>query len=87
MSVRIAFRCPAEDRVIGVVVGESGALIDAQTIERCYEPEAGYTMAAQSVKDGVQLLCPRCSNPVVVRADDVDVYVVPGSLRIAKARG
>lgn len=81
----IHLSCPAENRVIGTVT-RIGASLDAGTIRRGYEPEPGYALGADDVKDGVQLLCPRCKNPVVIRADDVDLYVVPGTFRIAEAR-
>ena len=85
MTNSIPLCCPAENRVIGIVA-RVGASLDAETIRRGFEAEPGYALDAEHVKDGVQLLCPRCKNPVVIRADDVDLYVVPGTFRIAEVR-
>ena len=86
MTMHIALRCSAEDRVIGMVQRSAGSLIDADVLKRQLESEDGYAFDGSAIKDGVQLLCPRCENPVVVRAETADLYLVPGSLRVSIER-
>ncbi len=86
MTMHIALRCSAEDRVIGMVQSLSGSCIDAVALKRSLDSEDGYAFDSSSIKDGVQLLCPRCANPVVVRAENADLYLVPGSLRVSVER-
>lgn len=84
--MQITLRCPAEDRTIGTVAIAGGGRLDAKAIQGGYEAESGYELGEDTVKDGVQLLCPRCANPVVIPADDADLFLVPGTIRIAEAR-
>lgn len=86
MSIQVSFHCPAEDCVIGTITGEAGALIDAKAISSGYQAEEGYEFDLSAVKDGVQLLCPRCRNPVVIPAGEDEVYAVPGTIRFDERR-
>ena len=86
MTMHIALRCSAEDRVIGMVQSSAGSPIDADALKRHLDSEDGYAFDTAAIKDGVQLLCPRCANPVVVRAENSDLYLVPGSLRVSIER-
>lgn len=83
MSVRIPLRCPAENRIIGEVTAQRGVSVDERLLRTGYEAADGYALDVAAVKDGVQMLCPRCRNPLVFRADGEDVYAVPGTIRIA----
>lgn len=83
MSVHVPLRCPAENRVIGEVTVEAGARVDERLFRSGYEAVDGYALDVAAVKDGVQMLCPRCRNPLVFHADGEDVYAVPGTIRIA----
>jgi len=87
MSIRIPLRCSAENRVIGVLTGSPGARIDEQALRSGYEAADGYAADLGSVKDGVQMLCPRCKNPLVFDAGGEEVYAVPGTVRIAAGGG
>jgi len=84
MSVCIQLRCPAEDRVVGEITAMDGERIDERAFCSRYDAAEGYTFDAGAVKDGVQMLCPRCCNPLVFRTDGDDVYAVPGIIRIAE---
>jgi len=86
MTMHIALRCSAEDRVIGMVQSSAGSCINADALKRSLDAEDGYAFDSKAIKDGVQLLCPRCANPVVVRAENADLYLVPGSLRVCVER-
>lgn len=86
MTMHIALRCSAEDRVIGMVQSSAGSRIDADVLKRHLDSEDGYAFDASAIKDGVQLLCPRCANPVVVRAENSDLYLVPGTLQVSIER-
>ena len=65
---QISLRCPAENRVIGVVAGSAGARIDEHAFRFGYEAADGYALDVSTVKNGVQMLCPRCRNPLVFHA-------------------
>lgn len=84
--MQITLRCPAENRVVGIVTVRDGGCLDANAIRRGYEAERGYELGADTVKDGVQMLCPRCANPLAIPSDDADLYIVPGTIRVAQAR-
>ena len=83
MSLRIPLRCPAENRVVGIVTGQAGARVDEQVFRTGYEAADGYALDVATVKDGVQMLCPRCRNPLVFSRDGQEIYAVPGTIRIA----
>lgn len=83
MSVRIPLRCPAENRIIGEITAQRGVRVDERVLRTRYEAADGYPLDVSAVKDGVQMLCPRCRNPLVFHADGEDVYAVPGTIRIA----
>jgi len=83
MSVHIPLRCLAENRVIGEVAVQHGARVDELALRTGYEGVDGYALDLAVVKDGVQMLCPRCRNPLVFHADGADVYAVPGTIRVA----
>jgi len=84
MSIYVVFRCSAEKCDIGTLEAQPSDSIDAIAIQQKYRAKEGYALNSENVKDGVQLLCPRCSSPVAIRADAVDFYFVPGAVRIGE---
>lgn len=92
--------CSAEKKRIAELELPSDKLIERDDIVRGFRPVAEvYAVLDRSgrdragsdgepiIKDGTQLVCPHCFNPVLVTEPDGDkgVYLAPGNFRTGKA--
>lgn len=84
MSIQVLFRCSAENCDVGKMSVHPGDRIDVALIRREYQADEGYELNMSELEDGVQLLCPKCRNPVVIRADTCDLYFVPGMVQLSE---
>lgn len=90
--IRFEVYCNAERRVIGDLELPEKTKIDVDRILSGFTPVlAEYHLKAlpgekdERVKDGCQVLCPKCSNPILIREPQGDkgVYLVPGGFGTA----
>ena len=82
--------CEAEKTLVANIEGYPGKRLDAKTIQRGIKAtDAKYYIEADSIRDGVQMLCPRCGNALLFQqpSGKTGIYAVPGTAQFGQPEG
>ena len=78
--------CKAEKKDIGILALPNKTTVNPKNFLDGFTPkEPAYSLTDEAIKDGTQVLCPKCKNPLLIREEGgkAGVYLVPGAIETA----